>query len=390
MESHEGSARDFDFWIGSWRIRNRRLKERLAGCTEWDDFEATATARPLPGGIGNLDEFRTDFWPGFVGMSYRFYDPASRAWSIHWIDSRLRALQPPVTGAFDGEVGVFEGDDTLAGRPIRVRFTWIRGASPRWEQAFSPDDGRTWETNWTMEMSRVRSPAPSRLEVVELRRYLVAPGRRDLFARRFDTVVPDVFDQLRAPILGQFTVRGVADGFTWLRGFESYDDAAPAKAAYYDGPHWALHHARTNALIADSDDSLLLRPLEPIVSPPPADPEVDAPRGGVAMAIVATLRDGTLGRADAAFLEWRERLRAAGARELAVLGTLDRPNPFPRHPVRTDGPHLAWLGVTADDAGVERLRLVIESAGAALAGAGLLRAPLEVTVLDPTPRSRWR
>jgi hypothetical protein len=31
-------ARDFDFLHGSWRIEHRRLKERLAGCGEWEEF----------------------------------------------------------------------------------------------------------------------------------------------------------------------------------------------------------------------------------------------------------------------------------------------------------------------------------------------------------------
>jgi hypothetical protein len=54
-------------------------------------------------------------------------------------------------------VGVFEADDVFDGRPIRVRFIWTRGAKPRWEQAFSEDGGRTWETNWIMDYT---TPAP--------------------------------------------------------------------------------------------------------------------------------------------------------------------------------------------------------------------------------------
>jgi len=45
-------AHDFDFQTGRWRIKNERLKERLRGCTEWETFEATGSARLLPGGSG--------------------------------------------------------------------------------------------------------------------------------------------------------------------------------------------------------------------------------------------------------------------------------------------------------------------------------------------------
>jgi hypothetical protein len=77
----------------------------------------------------------------------------------YWADSRRGILEPPVVGSFDGDVGTFYGDDVFEGRPIRVRFLWTRGASPRWEQAYSADGGKTWETNWTMDMTREERPA---------------------------------------------------------------------------------------------------------------------------------------------------------------------------------------------------------------------------------------
>ena len=148
---------DFDFWPGEWAIRNRRLRERLAGSDDWEEFDATVVARPILDGLGNEDEFRTDHDGGFVGMSFRFFDPVARQWSIYWADSRRPGLlDPPVVGSFDGDVGVFEGEDVLRGRPILVRFTWSRVTTetPRWEQAFSDDGGRTWETNWVMDFAR--------------------------------------------------------------------------------------------------------------------------------------------------------------------------------------------------------------------------------------------
>jgi hypothetical protein len=44
------------------------------------------------------------------------------------------------------------------GRPILVRFTWsnITTTGARWEQEFSPDDGKTRERNWIMTMTPVR------------------------------------------------------------------------------------------------------------------------------------------------------------------------------------------------------------------------------------------
>jgi hypothetical protein len=151
-------VRDFDFWMGRWKVRNRRLRERLTGSSEWEAFEATSTAWPILDGFGNEDMFLTDHDGGFVGMSFRFFDPETRQWSIYWADSRRPGvLDPPVFGRFHGDVGVFEGEDTFDGRPILVRFTWYgaTGPTPRWEQAFSDDGGETWETNWVMEFTRI-------------------------------------------------------------------------------------------------------------------------------------------------------------------------------------------------------------------------------------------
>lgn len=153
----DAAEQAFDFLMGSWHIRNRRLRERLIGSEAWEEFDATGVARPILDGMGNEDEFRTDHDGGWVAMSFRFFDPTTRLWSIYWADSRrCGVLDPPVFGAFDGDVGTFEGADIYAGRPIVVRFVWsgVTTPTPRWEQAFSSDGGATWETNWTMEFTR--------------------------------------------------------------------------------------------------------------------------------------------------------------------------------------------------------------------------------------------
>lgn len=155
--------RAFDFLMGRWRVDNRRLVRRLQGCQDWERFAATQHAQRLPGDIGNFDDFLADDWrPGFVGMSLRVYSPTTGLWSIYWLDNQSGGLndqgilQAPVVGRFEGDIGVFEGDDQLDGKPIRVRYTWSRtgSANPRWEQAMSADGGKTWETNWVMDFTR--------------------------------------------------------------------------------------------------------------------------------------------------------------------------------------------------------------------------------------------
>ena len=148
-------ARDFDFLHGRWRIDHRLLKERLAGCEEWEEFSTALECRPILGGAGNLDEGE---FPsrGYYAMSLRLYDRSERTWTIYWVTSLSGSIDPGVTGRFTDGVGEFLGNDTHEGTPVEVRYTWsdVTLAAARWAQAFSTDDGQTWETNWIMDFTR--------------------------------------------------------------------------------------------------------------------------------------------------------------------------------------------------------------------------------------------
>jgi hypothetical protein len=151
--------RDFDFLHGRWCVHHRRLQQRLVGSQDWETFESVAACIPILDGLGNVEEIRTESGP--LGTSLRFFDLAARRWQIWWVARRDGVMQPPVTGGFANGVGIFEGADTHDAKPIRVRFTWRASPStPRWEQAFSADGGRTWETNWVMEFTRDGSTSP--------------------------------------------------------------------------------------------------------------------------------------------------------------------------------------------------------------------------------------
>ncbi len=150
---------DFDFEFGSWRVRHRRLKQRLVGCTEWDVFEGTSQTRPVLGGNGNIEDNLIEFPDGaYRAIAIRAFDVARQTWAIWWLSSQNpHQLDVPVIGRFDRGVGTFVAQDRLNGAAILVRFLWLNTdtSAPRWEQAMSLDGGAIWETNWTMEFDRV-------------------------------------------------------------------------------------------------------------------------------------------------------------------------------------------------------------------------------------------
>lgn len=157
--SATSSPDDFDFLIGSWRIHNRKLAARLAGSDEWTEFGATGECRKMLAGMANVDSFVTEFdGEPFEGMALRLFNPNDRLWRIYWADSRRVTLDPPQTGSFNDGVGEFLARDTFGGIDIIVKFRWDASDPDRpiWSQAFSTDEGESWEWNWYVNFERIR------------------------------------------------------------------------------------------------------------------------------------------------------------------------------------------------------------------------------------------
>ncbi len=151
---------DFDFLTGRWRVEHRKLRSRLTGCTDWDDFTSEFDAHTHLGGLVSVDEGALVGLDGsaYRGMTFRTFDVAAQEWLLHWFDSRsLQWDTSPVRGRFVAGVGEFLSEDVYDGVPIVCRYRWTvhDDEHASWEQAFSTDDGTTWETNWVMRETRV-------------------------------------------------------------------------------------------------------------------------------------------------------------------------------------------------------------------------------------------
>lgn len=149
---------EFDFLMGDWIVHHRRLATRLADSSDWQEFGGTSTAMPLLGGLGNVDDNLLHLPGGdYRAVSLRSFDRATGTWSIWWLDGRHpQNLDVPVRGGFVDGNAEFFANDVFDDKPIKVRFRWTGTdtRSPRWEQAFSLDEGVTWEVNWTMDFRR--------------------------------------------------------------------------------------------------------------------------------------------------------------------------------------------------------------------------------------------
>jgi hypothetical protein len=156
----DDGRRDFDWEIGTWHTNVRLLANPLSTSDdEWLQFEGTTKVRSLMDRRANVVEFDVSGPNGHIeALNLRLYEPQAQRWSLTFTNLRDGLLTPSVYGRFQGNVGEFYGDDQLDGRPIKVRFRIVRQGPDlaKFEQAFSADDGKTWETNWIAGDRRVR------------------------------------------------------------------------------------------------------------------------------------------------------------------------------------------------------------------------------------------
>jgi hypothetical protein len=149
--SATSSQTDFDFLIGKWTLKHEKLKSRFTNSHEWEEFDTTLEDFRILEGVGNMDVGNAiiDGKP-WEGRTIRLFNPKTRLWSLHWVSSSVGVMDPPVVGSFENGVGHFFTRDTFNGRPIIMMFRWDARDKehPIWSQAFSPDNGKTWEWNW--------------------------------------------------------------------------------------------------------------------------------------------------------------------------------------------------------------------------------------------------
>jgi len=153
---------DFDFELGNWTIHLAKLVNPLMGSSTWIKFDGTSVTRKVWDGRSQLEQFETDGAAGHIeGLTLRVYNPQSHQWSLYWANSKDGTLFQPLIGEFKNGRGEFYDQETFNGRAIYNRFIWseITPNSAHFEQSFSDDGGKTWETNWITDQARVPDKA---------------------------------------------------------------------------------------------------------------------------------------------------------------------------------------------------------------------------------------
>jgi len=233
---HDGQH-DFDFDLGIWKTHTSRLDRPLTGSTTWSEMDGYTVVRKLWDGRANLAELESDGPKGHLSLiSLRLYDPRARQWRLYFATADVGVLSVPMVGEFKDGRGEFTDQERVGDRTIWVRFTFtsISPDSARSEQAFSDDGGKTWETNWVNQYTRVAA-LPEAAAASARRAHAAQAGSRDfdfnvgVWKNRIKRFVdPLAGSAATIELAGTVTVNRVWDGLAQIEEIEA------------DGPngHW--------------------------------------------------------------------------------------------------------------------------------------------------------
>jgi len=149
---------DFDWDVATWATHQKRLLHPLTGSTTWVEYNGTDVVRKIWEGA-NQGLIEADGLAGHLEIfTLRLYNPEANQWNIYFTNPATGALSQPAIGEFANGRGDFYDQETLNGRSILVRFSVsdITPDSCHFEQAFSPDGGKSWEVNFIVTETRMK------------------------------------------------------------------------------------------------------------------------------------------------------------------------------------------------------------------------------------------
>jgi hypothetical protein len=239
--------------------------------------------------------------------------------------------------------------------------------------------------------------------LVELRHYTLKPGRRDELIALFEEHFIESQEQCGMRVIGHFRQLDDPDAFIWLRGFATMEQRRQALEGFYSGPLWREHRTAANDTMLDSDNVLLLKPVDDTtrfrVQPsdrpaPEATEQGESDRG-----LVVATTYAFAAPVDTAFTRFFAAevvpvAREAGATLRAQFVTEPSANTFPVLPVR-EGEHVfVWFASFTGEEAYAAYQAVLSQSqqwrSLTRQLQGWLSQPEDVLVLTPCRRSLLR
>jgi quinol monooxygenase YgiN len=215
----------------------------------------------------------------------------------------------------------------------------------------------------------VSEKAPiSQFGVVELRRYTLRPGKREALIELFENDLLDSHEATGMVAIAHYRDPENPNSFVWLRGFTDMQSRRAALAAFYEqSSTWKDNRNAANATMIDSHNVLLLRDARPgsgFEMRGSERPSIEAPEPIVASFAAITVFMLESAPTDALISAFESEilpgLRKIASR-VAYYVTEERPNDFPRLPVREGEWALVIAGVVPTQEALQRWSRAFEA-----------------------------
>jgi hypothetical protein len=158
-QQRDGSH-DFDWEVGVWNTHLRVLRRAADGTTAWVTYEGTSNVISIWNCRADMVQLEAT-GPGgrhIEAINLRLYDKDTHQWNLNFANVEAAMFGVPTIGEFRGGVGTFYDEEPIGGREVLVRGVWshITATSAQFAQSISDDGGKTWQTNWIADDTRVK------------------------------------------------------------------------------------------------------------------------------------------------------------------------------------------------------------------------------------------
>lgn len=202
---------------------------------------------------------------------------------------------------------------------------------------------------------------------IELRRYVMKPGRRDDLIALFEREFIEGQEACGMYPFGHFVDLDDAESFVWFRGFPDVRSRRSALEAFYDrSAAWSENRAAANDTMIDSDNVLLVRParaqsgfdLRGLLRPNTDGASVAQSYVAVSIFMLAERpQEDAVAAFEREIVPELERV----AHRIAYFVTEDSPNEYPRLPVREGEWALVAAGAGHSLRDLDRWREALQS-----------------------------
>ena len=204
-----------------------------------------------------------------------------------------------------------------------------------------------------------------KVEVIELRNYLLKPGQRDYFIDSLEIKIMDTLNARGSYVLGQYRVKDAPDNFLWIRGFNDMTSRLEALKGFYSSEYWKKLVRIPIKYVVGYTNVYLLKPLTI------SNKKVDTNTGfemvwfgkqkGLAVVDFYVANEMRTQLVDFVSTFYDSAMRASGVKDVSYWISESTPNDYPNLPVFQDKNLLVTITFFKDELQYNNTKKKIET-----------------------------